>query len=97
MVLTIISLWFCAIAIGINGARAALANRWVNALATNVLAGIYSIVLLSSLKGEFAISLLRAGDLFLWLAMLSPLVMWAMLGIGQTLAVLRQRKRPSAA
>ena len=96
MVLTIISIWICAIAIGIVGASAALANRWVGVLGSNVVAGIFSVALFVGLKGEFAISLIQAGDIYIWIAMLGLIIMWSILAVGSSFAIWKQRNQIAA-
>ena len=96
MVLTIIAIWVGAVAIGVYGAASALSNRWVRTLGVIVVAGLYSISLLRSLKGEFATALFQAGDAFVWITMLSPIVMWTVLGAGTSIAMWKQRNRLAA-
>ena len=93
MVLTIISIWVCAIAVGTVGATAALSNRWVSVLGTNVVAGIFSIALFVGLKGNFAIALIEAGEIYIWIAMLGLVVMWALLAAGSSFALWKRFSR----
>jgi len=94
---TIISIWVGCIGIGVFGAAAALANRWIRVLGLNVIAGGYSIAVLASLKGSFADSLFRAGDGYVWLTMSSLVVMWIILGAGTSLAMWKRHCRPTGA
>lgn len=92
MVLTIISIWIGAIGIGVYGAASALSNRWVRALGVVVLAGLFTFSLLGSLRNGLATALFEAGDVFVWMAMLSPVVMWSILGAGTSLGWWKQRR-----
>jgi hypothetical protein len=96
MVLTLFSIWACAIATGTVGASAALSGRWGSVLAAIVVAGVLSIALFLGLKGEFAVSLIEAGDIYIWIAMLGPVVMWAILAAGSSFSVWRRRIRMAA-
>lgn len=92
MVLTIILVWIGAVVIGSSGAAAATSNRWTAALGLIVVAGIFSLTILSGLRGGFAIALIEAGDVFVWLTMLGPVAMWSILGVGTSIGLWKQRK-----
>jgi len=94
---TVLLIWVGCIGIGVVGAAAALANRWIRVLGLNVIAGGYSIAVLASLKGAFADSLFRAGDVYVWLTMSSLVVMWVILGAGTSLAMRKRHGRAAGA
>ena len=96
MALTVFLIWSGSIAIGTAGAAAALSNQWARALGYNVAAGIYWIAIMRALRGTFAITLFQAGDIYVWLTMVGPLVMWIILGIGASIAIWKQRRRLAA-
>lgn len=96
MALTILVIWVGSITIGMAGAAAAVSNRWVRVLGWNVVAGIYSITILASLRGAFAVSLLQAGDIYVWITMASPIVMWVILGVGASTSIWKERSRLTA-
>ena len=96
MVLTIILIWLGAVVIGLAGAAAATSSRWTAALALIAIAGIFSMTILNGLKGDFAVALIEAGDVYVWLTMLGPVVMWSLLGVGTSIAFWKQRGRIAA-
>jgi hypothetical protein len=97
MTLTILSIWAGSLLIGIGGAAAALSNRWVRAMAFIVIAGGYSLAILGNLRGDLADTLVQAGDTYVWLMMLSPTVMWLVLGVGTSLGMWKRRSGQAAA
>jgi len=96
MVLTIISVWLGAIVIGATGAAAALAQRWLRVLLLIIVAAIYSLALFDGLRGDLAVALLAAGDAFVWLTMLGPVVMWSIFAAGTSVAMWRQHTQAAA-
>ena len=97
MTLTILSIWTGSLLIGFGGAAAALSSRWIQTMAFIVVAGIYSLAILGKLGGDLPDTLRLAGDTYVLLTMLSPAVMWLILGVGTSLGTWKQRSRQAAA
>ena len=62
-----------------------------------VVAGIYSLAIFGNLGRDLADTLRLAGDTYVLLTMMSPAVMWLLLGVGTSLGTWKQRSRQASA
>ena len=93
---TIDLFWLTSLVIGIAGAVVVLLKGRVVFLGINVVAGVYSVVILDWLTPERAARIMQ-GNQYSEGIFLAPVVMWSILLLGAVAAVAIQRRRPAAA